>query len=190
MSLTMAEITSLPNHGTLTWDEYQVAAPYWISVATLSGLAYTPNTGYTGAESFGWTGYDGTYLASNSASVNIVVQATGQNPTVSSFSKMETKTRRLALSPVTSPGIFSDPNVGLSLSMTEITSLPNHGTLTWYGYQVTASEMISVGTLGGLAYTPNTGYTGADSFGWTDSTAPIGRATVPVSISRLGRIQL
>ena len=167
MSLTSVQITSLPSHGTLTLNGSGVTAPQWITAANLGGLVYTPSSYYAGSDSFGWTGYDGTYLASNSASVNITVQATVQYPTVSSFSKTDNENTTLSFSASDFSSNFSDPNAGLALTSVQIQSLPSHGTLTLSGSSVATSEWIATGNLGGLVYTPSSYYAGSDSFGWT-----------------------
>jgi hypothetical protein len=54
---------------------------------------------------------------------------------------------------------FSDVDPGQTLQAVKVTSLPAHGTLS-----VPVNTEIPVGDIGTLTYTPNTGYTGPDSF--------------------------
>ena len=133
----------------------------------LENMTYTPNTNYTGTDSFGWTGYDGTYYASNSASVNITVQQVGQNPTVSSFNKTVNENAAMSFTASDFTSHFSDPNAGLSLSLVGITQTPSYGTLAFNGTAVVTVIGYLWRHLENLTYTPNANYTGTDTFGWT-----------------------
>ena len=66
------KITTLPTEGTLALSGTAVAANQAIPIGSVSSLVYTPNSGYTGSDSFGWNGSDGTNYAA-APSVNITV---------------------------------------------------------------------------------------------------------------------
>ena len=116
-----------------------------IPVAALGGLVYTPSSNFTGTDSFGWQGSDGTNWSSNVVNVNVTVQAPVQHPTVSSFSKSGYENKTLGFTGSDFSSHFSDPNAGLALTSVQIQSLPSHGTLTLNGSGVTASEWIATG---------------------------------------------
>ena len=132
---------------------------------TLSGtapdLTYTPTAGYFGADSFAFTDNNGT-ATSTAATVSINVVGT---PTANSQSLGTGENTAVA---VTLTG--SDPNTPpLPLTYT-ITTSPLHGTLS--------------GTAPNLTYTPTAGYTGADSFQFTDTNgvATSSPATVTIAV--------
>jgi peptidyl-prolyl cis-trans isomerase A (cyclophilin A) len=74
-SLTYVEITSLPTEGTLSYGGTAVAIGQMVAAADLSSLVYTPSSTFTtGADTFGWNGYDGTNFANSAAIVTIEMQ--------------------------------------------------------------------------------------------------------------------
>ena len=79
-ALQTVRITALPSQGQLSLDGTPVTAGEEISLNDLSGLAYLPNSAYTGTDAFSWTASDGLTYAANAATVSISVQAGG--PTV------------------------------------------------------------------------------------------------------------
>ncbi len=66
-------------------------------------------------------------------------------------------------------GAFTDPDAGDSLQKIKIASLPTHGGLSLNGTAVTLDQEITTTQIGTLTYTPNSGYTGSDSFQWNGS---------------------
>jgi hypothetical protein len=69
-------------------------------------------------------------------------------------------------------GAFSDPD-HLSLSLVEIASLPESGTLRYKGQGVTLGQLIPASQLGSLSYVIAKGYDGADSFTWRASNGTV-----------------
>jgi hypothetical protein len=129
---------------------------------TGANLTYTPNAGYFGPESFQFTDSDGT-ATSSTATVSITVVGP---PTANAQSV--TLAQNAANVPITLTG--TDPNTpALPLTFT-VTSGPAHGTLS--------------GTGANLTYTPNTGYSGPDSFQFTVSNGTLtsGPATVSITV--------
>jgi hypothetical protein len=133
---------------------------------TLSGtapnLTYTPNAGYFGPDSFQFTDSNGT-ATSSAATVSITVVGKPTANAQSVTTAQDTPTG------VTLTG--TDPNTPpLSLTFA-VTTSPTHGTLS--------------GTAPNLTYTPNTGYTGPDSFQFTASngTATSSAATVSITVT-------
>jgi hypothetical protein len=143
-------VTVQPTHGTLT--------------GTAPNLTYTPNAGYSGADSLQFTVTNKANITSSAATVTINVAATAPiaNPqTVAVPHNMATG--------ITLTG--SDPNVPALTPLTfNVTVQPTHGTLT--------------GTAPNLTYTPNAGYSGADSLKFTvTNTANITSSAATVTIN-------
>ncbi len=140
-------VTANPSHGSLS--------------GTAPNLTYTPNTGYTGPDSFQFKDNNGA-LDSAIATVSITVNGTNHAPTANP--QTVTVAQDTAKS-VTLTG--SDPDAGDTLTYT-VTANPSHGSLS--------------GTAPNLTYTPTTGYFGADSFQFkvTDNH---GAASTPATVS-------
>ncbi len=89
-----------------------------------------------------------------------------QSPTLTSFSRTAAYNAPLTFSAADFTANFSDPNSGQVLQNVKITSLPMHGKLQLNGTAVNAGQNIGAAQIAGLTYTPSSGYSGADSFGW------------------------
>ncbi len=94
---------------------------------------------------------------------------TNHAPAVSSFSKSLMQDTPLPLAAADFTGAFTDPDAGDSLQKIKIASLPTHGVLSLNGTTVTLDQEITTAQIGTLTYTPNSGYTGSDSFQWNGS---------------------
>jgi len=104
-------------------------------------------------------------------------------PTVSSFNKLVNESTMLTFAEADFTGAFSDPNTGGTLQEIQITSLPGQGTLDLGSTPVTLNQVIAVGSISSLNYTPTAGYTGQDSFGWKGSDGTYYAAsTAPVNL--------
>lgn len=125
-------------------------------------LTYTPNTGYTGADSFTYTISDG-QGGTDTATVSVTVTANAA-PVAANDSISTALNTALTFDP---RGNDSDTD-GDTLTIIAKTDGAN-GTVA----------IISAGTQ--LTYTPNTGYTGADSFTYTISDGFGGSATGTVN---------
>lgn len=153
LSLT---VQSQPSHGTL--------------VASADGqFTYTPNTGYSGLDSFTYSANDSD-LDSNIATVQITVKPVNRPPVANNDAY---STQQDVVLKIASPGILandSDPE-GSPLTAT-IVSQPLHGVLI-----ATAD--------GFFTYTPNAGYTGVDTFTYqaNDGVLDSNTATVQITVS-------
>jgi hypothetical protein len=128
-------------------------------------LTYTPDTGYTGGDSFDYTiddGYGGTAAAGVTVTVNAKNHAPVANPDSVSISKGDT-----VVIPVL--GNDSDPD-GDALTITAVTAA-NKGTVTWQPGQDT------------ISYAHNPKRKGSDGFSYTIGDGRGGQATATVSIS-------
>ena len=112
--------------------------------------------------------------------------AVNHAPIVSSFSKSGTQDLPLAFAAGDFAGAFTDPDAGDSLQKVKIASLPGHGVLTLGSTPVTVNQEVPVAQIGTLTYTPNSGYTGSDSFQWNGSDGSlyaVSAAAVNLSIN-------
>src|SRR5207237_131783 len=117
-------------------------------VAAASGNPYT---------SFQFTVSDGT--ASSSAATQTVV-VTPTPPTTANHTVTTAESTAYTFSSADFP--FTDPDSdGETLQSVTITSLPGAGTLKLSGTAVTAGQVIPVGQLGNLVFTPVAGATGS-----------------------------
>ncbi|MDQ6866003.1 MAG: Ig-like domain-containing protein, partial [Thermoproteota archaeon] len=127
-------VLALPQHGTLT-------AP------TSNTVTYTPDTGFSGTDSYTYKATDGQGVDSNIATVTITVNAAQNNPPTADNKAISTN----AGTPVTITLTGADPIPGDVLKFS-VLALPQHGILT------------SGTTSNSVAYTPNTGFSGTDSY--------------------------
>ncbi|HEY0074867.1 MAG TPA: Ig-like domain-containing protein, partial [Abditibacteriaceae bacterium] len=142
-------IVAAPQHGALSGSG--------------ANRSYTPNTNYSGPDSFTYRVNDGT-TDSNTATIYIIVTPVNDVPVASgqTVNTTEDTAKSIALSATDSEGE--------ALSYT-IVSQPQHGTLS--------------GTAPNLIYTPNANYNGSDNFSFkaNDGSADSNVATVSISIS-------
>ena len=112
--------------------------------------------------------------------------AANHAPAVSSFSKSLMQDTPLPFAAADFTGAFTDPDADDSLQKIKITSLPGQGVLRLNGTAVTLNQEITTAQIGTLAYTPNTGDTGSDSFQWNGSDGDLyaaSEAAVNLSIN-------
>ena len=123
-----------PQHGTLTNP-------------TSNSVTYTPNTGFSGTDSFTYKATDGQGVNSNIATVTITVNAPPPPPPTADNKMIETNKE----TPIGISLIGTDPIAGDVLKFSVVGN-PQHGTVT--------SGTVS----SNVFYTPNTGFIGADGF--------------------------
>lgn len=151
-SLTFSTGSTLAAHGV-------------VSITTSGAFTYTPNTGYTGNDSFSFKVNDG---AVNSADATVTVHVDSTNT-----------------APVATPqSIKATLNTTYSgqLAGTDV----NGDTLTYsIGSTLAAHGVVQITTSGAFTYTPNTGYIGSDSFSFkvNDGTVNSADATVSVQVA-------
>lgn len=126
-------ITTPPSNGT-------------VSINSQNKVIYTPNAGYNGTDSFGYTITDSTNL-SDSANVTITVTP---SPVPVATDDVSTTQKD---SPVTINVLNNDtsPDSPLNPSSVTIITQPTNGT-------------VSINASGSVIYTPNDGFTGTDTF--------------------------
>ena len=121
----------LPQHGKLTNP-------------TSNSVAYTPNAGFSGTDSFTYKATNGQGVSSNIATVAITVNAP---PHPTAYSKTIQTNARTPVQ-ITTTGTSTLPGDVLKFS---VVGLPQHGKLT-------------NPTSNSVAYTPNAGFSGTDNF--------------------------
>ncbi len=172
-SVSTAEDTAKPI--TLTGSDadsdpltYNIVAPPTHGALSGSGpsVTYTPATNYNGPDSFTFKVNDGK-VDSNTAMVSITVTPVNDAPVANSQS---VSTAEDTAKPITLTGADADSD---PLTYT-IVAPPTHGALSGSGPNVT--------------YTPDTGYSGMDSFTFivNDGTVDSAPATVTIQISSAG----
>ncbi|MFM7470386.1 MAG: Ig-like domain-containing protein, partial [Nodosilinea sp.] len=136
-------------------------------------VTYTPNTGFTGSDSFTYTVKDNAGAISNPATVNITVNPVnpGNLPPVANPDTANT----LEATPVIIPLLTNDTDADGSLNPAtlEITTQPANGTVT-------------PNPDGTLTYTPNPNFVGPDTFSYTvrDNQGTLSNpATVTVNVA-------
>ena len=143
-------------HGTATYDER-------------GGLTYTPNTGFTGTDTFSYwavTARDA-MLNSNEATVTLTV-VPNNGPVANSDSYSTNEDAVLA---VAAPGVLgNDTDVDGDTLSAGSASAPAHGTVSLAGN-------------GSFTYTPAANYNGPDSFTYVASDGHGGSATGTVNIT-------
>jgi hypothetical protein len=143
------EIVANPSHGDLT--------------GTAPNLTYTPDSGYTGADSFTYRAKDNTDRYSDTVTASITVSV-NPPPTCNNINVTTTADTPVAVN-LNCTDLAGDP-----LTYT-IVSNPSHGALS--------------GTAPNLTYTPASGYTGADSFTYkaNDGVSDSNIATVSITVT-------
>jgi ELWxxDGT repeat protein/VCBS repeat-containing protein len=119
---------------------------------TVTGtFTYTPTTGFTGTDSFTYRANDGTLDSANTATVTLVVGSATNNAPIAVNDTYS----------VTSAGVIT-PNTGVLVNDTDA----DPGTsLTAKLVDTAKSGSLTFNTVTGtFTYTPNTGFTGTDSF--------------------------
>ena len=149
-SIQSYPIVTGPSHGTLSGAE--------------PDITYTPDSNYTGNDTFTYQAIDSHGNASNTATVTVSV--TINNPPAAQDDNASTYLGTAVTINVLSND--SDPD-GDPLSVTGTSNGPAHGSVTINGDNT-------------VTYTPNSGYIGADSFDYTISDGFGGNDTATVTI--------
>ncbi|MBF0125128.1 MAG: DUF4347 domain-containing protein, partial [Magnetococcales bacterium] len=164
-ALARVKITSLPSNGTLRLSGAAVTLNQEIVAANLGNLSYVPNSNWSGNDSFGWNGYDGTAYASSAATVTLAVNPVNDAPMVTGFSKSGRSDTPVSFVASDFSSKFSDVD-GDNLNRIRITSLPSNGSLQLNSAAVTLNQEVTAANLGNLAFVPTAGFGGSTGFQW------------------------
>jgi hypothetical protein len=154
-TLSAIKVTSLPANGTLDLSGVPVIENQEVLVADIGTLTYTPNTNYSGDDTFKFQVSDGTDFSTDATMTVTVLANVAPTTTDTSVAVRADTVKTFAAADFP----FSDSDVGDTLSAIKVTSLPVNGTLN-----VSVDTEILVADIGTLTYTPNAGYIGEDSF--------------------------
>ena len=144
-----------------------------VSVNVDGSYTYTPNTGYTGADSFTYTVSDGTHT-SNTATVTITVHDANEETAPEAYGDSRTVDQNSMLTVPASDGLLS-----------RTTAYDNEGDgLTAVLGAGTTYGQLTLNADGSYTYTPRSGYTGVDSFTYTlsDGQRISNTATVDINV--------
>jgi len=143
------------------------AALHGTATLTAGALTYTPESDYTGSDSFNYTVSDGT--VESSATVNITVSAGNALPTITadSFTIIEDSNNQL----VDVLANDSDTDSGDTLSVASVTQA-EYGTVTLTG--------------GSVFYTPDANFAGTDVFTYTANDGSGGTSSARVTMTVTG----
>ncbi len=137
-------------------------------------FSYTPNTGYTGSDSFSYRANDG-QASSTAAVVTITILPAGANLPPLAFSDRYETARGQTLT-IAAPGVLGNDQDGDGDSLTAVLeSQPAHGEL-------------ALNADGSFTYTPDTGFSGSDSFTYRagDGRTRSAAATVTIRVRPSG----
>jgi gliding motility-associated-like protein len=86
-SIMYVKIVSLPINGSLTWNGVAVTAGAEVGVnaGQLQNFVYTPNSNFSGNDSFKWNVFEGTFLAAQDATISIKITKVNDAPVLSNI---------------------------------------------------------------------------------------------------------
>jgi hypothetical protein len=141
----------------------------YVMIMSDGSFTYSPNTHYVGADSFTYKVYDGTLY---SAEKTVTINVTDAAPTAINHSYDVVTGQSLS---VPANGVLGGASDADGDSLTA-----SMGTSPTHGYVMLMSD-------GSFYYTPNSGYTGSDSFTFTVSDGTLSSSAKTVSINVLHR---
>ncbi|MFL6696006.1 MAG: Ig-like domain-containing protein, partial [Vitreoscilla sp.] len=138
--------------------------------ATSGKFTYTPNAGFSGADTFTYTVTDGSgHSSTATVTINVAaINPTATNDTFSATENAATGTLNLASN--------DTPVAGESNTWSVASNSTAHGTIT---------PAADFATSGKFVYTPNTGFSGVDTFSYTvtDGSGHASTATVTINVA-------
>ncbi|MDN5864112.1 MAG: Ig-like domain-containing protein, partial [Gammaproteobacteria bacterium] len=149
-------IVAEPTHGSVTLDD-----------ASTGAYTYAPDTDYSGSDSFTFKANDGT-TDSNTATISITVNSAANNPPVAEDGTLTTEVNTAKGGTLVATDPDGDP---LTFS---IVAQPEHGGVT-----------LDDASTGAYTYTPDTNYSGSDSFTFkaSDGVADSNTATISITVN-------
>jgi VCBS repeat-containing protein len=140
-----------------------------VSMAADGSFTYTPSSGFTGSDTFTYTATNGTNT-SGPATVTITVHPANQPPTAADDGFTATQDTPLSIA---APGVLANDTD------------PENSALTAVLVSNASNGNVSLAPDGSFTYTPNSGFTGEDSFTYKSSDGQLqsGIATVTITVS-------
>jgi hypothetical protein len=156
-----------PENDPLVIDSFTDGTNGTVSLGTNGQLQYTPNAGFTGADSFTYTVTDGN---GGMDTATVTVQVDPGTPPNTDPDAVNDTASTVAGTPVTVNVLANDSD-------------PENDPLVIDSFTDGANGTVSLGTNGQLTYTPNAGFTGVDSFTYTITDGNGGMDTATVSVT-------
>lgn len=201
-----------PTGGTYAGQPYAWTQGLVIARDDIDSMVYIPDPGYAGVDTFEWEATDElitesggggfiNYEWSNTATTTLNIQASNEVPTNQDFGRTTEYQQPYNFARQDFLDNYNDVDNN-NLDSITITSLPNSGTLTYLGANVTVGQSISYAgdtvqarltDLDQLVYTPNQAFVGSDTFdylvndGIEDAASP---ATVTVTTNDYQDLQI
>ncbi len=153
-------VTTLPSNGSTSVN------------GTTGVITYTPNSSFSGNDSFSYTVNDNSGAVSNAALVSVTVNASGNTAPTATNDAATVNAGASVIIAVA--GNDFDPDGALDLTSVEVTVAPANGTAAVNG------------ATGDVSYTPDPGFSGTDTFGYTikdNGGVTSNTATVTVTVS-------
>ncbi|HAP58637.1 MAG TPA: hypothetical protein DCR93_03675, partial [Cytophagales bacterium] len=185
-TLASIKILVIPTDGVLTIGDDTLSVGDVIEPNRLDSLVYHPTDGFTGSDSFDWTGSDGeddSDAATVTIDVNPVV-VVNNPPDVDDFTVTTDEDTPAELDKDDFTDNFTDSDND-TLNSIRIIVIPTDGVLTIGEDTLQAGDEIVPNRLDSLVYTPTDGFSGSDSFDWTgsDGTDDSDTATVTIDVN-------
>ncbi|KNC66851.1 hypothetical protein AC626_14535, partial [Pseudoalteromonas rubra] len=158
-------VVTAPTNGSVTLDTVE-----------LSGFIYTPQSGFSGSDSFTYQVQDNESGLSNTATVTITVEPLNQPPVAVNDSATTTQEVPVAIDVLAND---SDSDGSLNYNSLTVVSAPTNGNVA-----------LDTAELSGFIYTPQSGFSGSDSFTYQvqDNEGSLSNtATVTITVEPLNQ---
>ncbi|HAA23443.1 MAG TPA: hypothetical protein DCP28_33470, partial [Cytophagales bacterium] len=179
-TLASIRIIVIPADGVLTIGDDTLQVGDVIVPNRLDSLVYDPTDGFTGSDSFDWTGSDGTE-DSDTATVTIDVNEVNTPPDADDFTVTTDEDTPADLDKSDFTDNFTDADND-TLASIRIIVIPTDGVLTIGEDTLQVGDVIVPNRLDSLVYHPTDGFTGGDTFDWTGSDGEDDSDTATVTI--------
>jgi len=86
-SIVFVKIVSLPSNGVLFWNGSPLTTGAEVTVenGSILNFIYTPTTNFNGSDSFKWNASDGSFMATESATISVKIEKVNDAPTLSNI---------------------------------------------------------------------------------------------------------
>lgn len=155
-ALNKITITSLPIHGTLTFDGANVIVSKEIAASDISKLKFTPDANWHGTTSFYWKGTDGTVYSDTAAKCLLTIKSVNDLPTLKDKTLTQTfKGVEKIFMKIWFDSCYSDVD-GDALAKVKITELPIVGQIKLNGNALSVGDEVDANKLDNLRYVTST----------------------------------
>ncbi len=162
VSIDVPDLAFDPDGETLSTSAVTQGTHGTVTINLDGTVTYTPNTGYTGGDSFDYTVEDGN---GNTATQTITVTVGPINPIALDGD---------ATTPVNTP---------VDVAVLDLSSQPAGGSLTTTAVTQGTHGSVAINMDGTVTYTPNTGFSGTDTFQYTITDSNSNTATGAIGVT-------